>query len=279
MTFSILTICSLIAISFLISLFGSIVGFGGGLFIVPLLVTLFHFNLGDAVGAVMISLIPSSAISTYLNSGKNSVDFKVGILLELPTIVGVILGSLFMAYITAKSIEVIFAFIVIILGLSFLVKFKPKKQSKNNKESLVSRINQMKPEITIKDENNKIKYHINLLLLVFFGLTSGSLAGLFGVGGGFLKTPIMIKAFKIPPKTAAATALFMIIITSITGSISYAIQGHIHLEYAWPIMLGFAGGAIFGHKLTLKTKDKTLEIMIGVALIMAGMVMTYNFVN
>ena len=156
---------------------------------------------------------------------------------------------------------------------------KAEKNTKHDKKSLVSRLNQMKPDILIKDEHNKIKYRINVLLLIFFGLTSGGLAGLLGVGGGFLKTPIMIKAFNIPAKIAAATARFMIIITSVTGTISYAIQGHIHLEYAWPIILGFAGGAIFGHKLTLKTKDKTLEIMIGVALIMAGLVMTYNFIN
>lgn len=276
MEFTILSVCLLITISFVISLFGSIVGFGGGLFIVPILITAFHFNLGDAVAAVMVSLIPSSVISTYLNSGRDSVDFKVGVLLETPTMVGVILGSLFMSFITAKSIEIIFALIVILLGLSFLVKFKAEKNSKQN---FITRLNKMKPGIIIKNEKNAVEYHINFILLLFFGLISGSLAGLFGVGGGFLKTPIMIKAFKIPAKIAASTALFMIIITSITGTISYAIQGHIHLGYAWPIMLGFAGGALLGHKFTLKIKEKTLEIMIGAALIMAGLVMTYNFIN
>ena len=276
MEFTILSVSILIAISFIISLFGSIVGFGGGLFIIPILITAFHFSLGDAVAAVMVSLIPSSTISTSLNSGRDSVDFKVGVLLETPTMVGVVLGSLFITFITAKSIEVIFALIVILLGLSFLIKFKAEKNSKQN---FISRLNKMKPGIIIRNKKNAVEYHINFILLLFFGLISGGLAGLFGVGGGFLKTPIMIKAFKIPAKIAASTALFMIIITSITGTISYAIQGHVHLKHAWPIMVGFSGGALFGQILAVKTKEQTLEIMIGIALILAGLVMTFNFIN
>src|SRR5699024_9712885 len=97
-------------------------------------------------------------------------------------------------------------------------------------------------------------------------------------GGGFMKTPIMIKVFKIPAKIAAGTALFMIIITSITGTVMHSFQGHIILEKSWPVVLGFSLGAIAGHRLNTQLKESLLEKLIGVSLITAAGMMFFKFV-
>ncbi len=270
-----LLILLIIAISFLISFFGSIVGFGGGIFMVPILITVFHYKLDAAVGAAMVSLIPSALLSTYLNRKKGNVDFKMGMLLEMPTMVGVVLGSLLITYISARRLEILFALMVLILGTTFFVKLK---KYKNHELGVFYRLNKLKPRFVFKNSRKKVAYRISLYMVLLFGMLSGTLAGLFGVGGGFMKTPIMLKVFKIPAKIAAATALFMIVITSITGSISHYLQGHIHWDKAWPVMFGFALGAIGGHKLNTHIKDPMLEKMIGFALILAGLIMMSNFV-
>lgn len=270
---STLLILLLILISSLISLFGSIVGFGGGIFIVPILITFFGYKLDVAVGAAMISLIPSALISTFLNRKDGNVDFKMGILLEVPTMVGVVLGSLLVSYISAQRLEIVFALLVLSLGLSFFIPSKNKDQNLG----LFYRLNKLKPRFVIKNSNKGVAYRASLYVVSFFGLFSGTLAGLFGMGGGFMKTPIMVKVFKMPGKIAAATALFMIFITSITGTISHYYQGHIHLEKAWPVMAGFAVGAIAGHRLNTRVKATTHETLIGFALILAGAVMVVNF--
>jgi uncharacterized membrane protein YfcA len=270
-----LIILLLIAISFLISLFGSIVGFGGGIFIIPILITVFHYKLDVAVGAAMISLIPSALMSTYLNRKEGYVDFRMGMLLELPTMVGVVFGSLLLSYISAKRLEIFFALMVLFLGLSFFMK---RKKHKDNELGVFYRLNKLKPRFVIKNPANFVAYRVSLFMVLFFGILSGAIAGLFGVGGGFMKTPIMLKVFKIPAKIAAATALFMIVITSITGTISHYLQGHIDLEKAWPIMLGFALGAVVGHKINTHIKSDILEKMIGFSLIMAALLMMSKFV-
>ncbi|MDN6280495.1 MAG: sulfite exporter TauE/SafE family protein [Psychroflexus sp.] len=265
----------LICISLLISLFGSIVGFGGGIFMVPILITVFNFKLDVAVGAAMISLIPSSLVSTYLNRKDGNVDFKMGILLEIPTMVGVVLGSFLLSYISAKRLEVLFAAMVIFLGITFFIK---KRKNDNEEQGVFYRLNKLKPRFIIKNSENFVAYRVSLYMALFFGMISGTLAGLFGVGGGFMKTPIMLKVFKIPAKIAAATALFMIVITSITGSISHAYQGHIVLNKAWPVLVGFTLGALAGHQVNTRIEASTLEKMIGFALIAAGLMMVSNFV-
>ena len=265
----------LIAISFLISVFGSILGFGGGIFMVPILITIFHYKLDVAVGAGMISLIPSSLISTYINRKKNKVDFKMGALLEVPTVIGVLFGSILLSYISAKGLEIVFALMVLLLGLSFFVKLK---KYKNHELGVFYRLNKLKPRFVIKNNMHHAAYRVSLYMVVIFGMLSGTLAGLFGVGGGFMKTPIMIKVFKIPANIAVATALFMIVITSITGTISHYIQGHVYFEKAWPIMVGFTLGAIAAHKLNTHIKAAILEKMIGFSLVMAALLMMSNFI-
>ena len=82
----------------------------------------------------------------------------------------------------------------------------------------------------------------------------------------------------MPAKIATATALFMIVITSTTGTFSHFILGHIQFDKAWPIMLGFAAGALGGQRLNLKMKNKTLEKLIGMGLVLAALVMMSNFI-
>lgn len=255
-------------------MFGSVVGFGGGIFMVPILITVFHFPLTTAVGSVMMSLIPSSLISTYLNRKEGFVDFRMGILLEIPTIFGVIVGSLLLSYISAERLEVLFAVLVLFLGISFFLK--RKKQKREN--GFFYKLNKYHPRYIIKNHKNHVAYRFSVWMVLFFGLLAGTLAGLFGIGGGFLKTPIMLKVFKMPAKIATATALFMIVITSTTGTFSHFMLGHIELDKAWPIMLGFTAGAIGGQRLNLKMKNKTLEKLIGMGLVLAGLVMMSNFI-
>lgn len=269
-----LVIILLIVISSVISLYGSLVGFGGGIFMVPILLTFFNYPLQLAVGTCMISLVGSAFISTYFNKKNSFVDFKMGIILEIPTMIGVIVGSLLLSYIAADKLEYLFAAMVFFLGLSFFVKFNNKDEKK---EGFFTKLNKLKPRMIIKNHKNFVAYRVSLVMLVFFGSVSGILAGLFGVGGGFMKTPIMLKVFKIPPKIATATALFMIVITSVTGSVSHYLQGHIDFHRSWPVILGFALGALGGNTINTNLKDKTLENMIGGGLLIAAIVMTANF--
>lgn len=265
----------LIIISFLISLFGSIVGFGGGIFIVPILMAFFGYSLELAVSTTMFSLIPSALISTLLNRKAGNVDFKMGILLEIPTVIGVVLGSFLLTYIAPKNLEIVFSILVLGIGSSFFIK----RKEASSKLNFFERLNQLQPRYIIKNRKKHVAYRVSLQMVLFFGMLSGTLAGLFGMGGGFMKTPIMLKVFKIPPKIATATALFMIMITSITGSMSHYLQGHIVFEKTCPVIIGFTLGAIVGHKISTTISSSLLEKLIGFALLLASLIMLFNFFN
>jgi uncharacterized membrane protein YfcA len=73
-------------------------------------------------------------------------------------------------------------------------------------------------------------------LLTIFGLISGLLAGLLGIGGGTVLVPFMV-ALGITPVKAVATSSFAIIITSLSGSIQNWRMGYLDLKRVF--LLGF----------------------------------------
>jgi uncharacterized membrane protein YfcA len=111
-----------------------------------------------------------------------------------------------------------------------------------------------------------------LLSILTPGILAGTTAGLFGIGGGFLKVPIMVGIFSMPSQIASATGLFMITITSLTGSVSHYFLGNVHFGFAIPIVIGFVIGALIGNSFITKVDEHILKRLIGIGLSLSGLV-------
>ena len=64
---------------------------------------------------------------------------------------------------------------------------------------------------------NSTERRVSLVALVGISLLIGALTGLFGIGGGFLAIPILVRFYNVAPAKAAGTSLFIIMINTITG--------------------------------------------------------------
>lgn len=255
------------------SAFGTVVGFGGGIFMIPVLIIFFNVPINIAVGSVILALLPGSLISTYFNFKGKKIDYLAGIFLEVPTIVGTVMGSLLTSIIPLFSLEIIFAFFVSFVGI-YTYRKGQKNKIAMSRDNIFFKLNKIGPRIIRRSGTGA--YRISMLLALIFGMMAGMMAGLFGIGGGFLKTPIMVNVFGIPPSIAAATALFMIVFTSLTGSISHYMLGHINFTYSLPIVAGFIVGAFVGNHFNLKISEKSLARLIGFGLILAGAAVLLN---
>ncbi|HKJ31045.1 MAG TPA: sulfite exporter TauE/SafE family protein [Balneolales bacterium] len=266
-----LDIILIFIIGCIISGFGSITGFGGGVIMVPVLVVIFHVPITTAIGSVAVALLPSSIISSIFNHRFGFTDYTVGVLLEIPTIIGAIFGAMLTAIIAVSKLEYIFAGFVILMGIQMFLK---EKEEETRFSAWLNRVNKIKPSFERKTENGI--YHFSVILTSIFGLIVGTIAGMFGVGGGFLKGPVMIKVFKIPPRIAAATALFMIVFTSLTSSVTHYFLGHVHWTSALPVAASFIVGSLIGNQFTSKTRDEFLKKLIGFALFLSGFFILIN---
>src|SRR5271166_2136773 len=88
---------------------------------------------------------------------------------------------------------------------------------------------------------------VNALLMIALGGAVGFLSGMFGVGGGFLMTPMLIFA-GVPATVAVATGSNPLIASSITGTIEQYRHKNVDFKLGLYMLAGGAIGSITGVK-------------------------------
>ena len=86
---------------------------------------------------------------------------------------------------------------------------------------------------------------VNGLWIVALGALTGILSGLFGVGGGFLTTPLLI-FYGIPPTVAAASASTQVTGSSVTGVLAHGGRGGVDYRMGMVMVAGGIVGSGFG---------------------------------
>ncbi|MCB1454416.1 MAG: sulfite exporter TauE/SafE family protein [Rhizobiaceae bacterium] len=103
---------------------------------------------------------------------------------------------------------------------------------------------------------------VNLLVLLAMGAAVGFLSGMFGVGGGFLITPLLI-FYNIPPAIAVATGANQVIGSSISGAIAHFKRGTLDFKLGTVLLLGgFAGSAVGAYVFALLRRLGQLDLFI-----------------
>ena len=103
---------------------------------------------------------------------------------------------------------------------------------------------------------------VNLLVLLAVGAAVGFLSGMFGVGGGFLITPLLI-FYNIPPAIAVATGANQVIGSSISGAIAHFKRGTLDFKLGTVLLLGgFAGSAVGAYVFALLRRLGQLDLFI-----------------
>ena len=86
---------------------------------------------------------------------------------------------------------------------------------------------------------------VNILAMILLGGMVGLLSGMFGVGGGFLTTPLLI-FYGIPPTVAAASAATQVTGASVSGVLAHWERGGVDLRMGLLLAAGGVLGAVFG---------------------------------
>ena len=86
---------------------------------------------------------------------------------------------------------------------------------------------------------------VNALFIVVLGFLVGVLSGMFGVGGGFLTTPLLI-FYGIPPTVAVASAATQITGASVSGAMVHMRRGGVDLKMAGVMIAGGLAGSVVG---------------------------------
>jgi uncharacterized membrane protein YfcA len=121
---------------------------------------------------------------------------------------------------------------------------------------------------------------VNILIPVGLGLAVGLLSGLFGVGGGFLMTPLLIM-LGIPSTVAAATDSNQIVAASTSGTYAHWKVGNVDFKMGIHLLIGgFIGGLLGVQAIKILKAMGNADFVIKMTyVLMLGIVGTYMFIE
>jgi len=192
----------LIFIGIIIGAISGFFGVGGGMILVPVLVTI-GFDIKSAIGISIIQMVFSSIYGSYLNFKKGSLHLGDGLYVGLGGFVGGFIGGYVTKLVSGESLEYLF------IGLMLFALYKLFKSTK------------------IADDAPSKSLHWSVLFIVGMAISSFTIS--LGVGGSILLTPILAGILHYPIKKAVSAGLFFVVFSSVSGLIGRLVSGHIDI--------------------------------------------------
>ncbi|MDX1614843.1 MAG: sulfite exporter TauE/SafE family protein [Candidatus Promineifilaceae bacterium] len=249
----------LIAIGFVVGVLGGFFGVGGGFLAGPLLFwTGVPVNI--VVGTDLAHMTGKSIVAAKRHRTLGHVDFKLGFVMVVGTVVGVELGAQLIELLeTAGQVDQVVgvAYVIILLIISAFTAWESIRALR------MIRTEQLDVHDVLAFENISTRMHgiklrpmisfpasgiaaVSLWVVLGVGMISGVLAGFLGVGGGFIRMPMLVYFVGVPTHVAVGTDLFEIVISAGFGTITHALKGNVDILIALVMQTGAAIGAQIG---------------------------------
>lgn len=242
-------------------LFGSLLGLGGGVLIVPLLTLGFGLPLLTAVGVSLVCVIVTSGAAAGVYLERHVANLRLGMTLELFTAGGALIGGLVAFLLPERILEGIFTALLVYVALTMARRRDPPRATPAAPTPAVplahaaADVPSVPPpappaQIGMRAALAGPGYEIHRLVPGAIGsVGAGVISALLGVGGGLVKVPVMHVIMGVPLRVATATSNLMIGITASASAIIYLLRGGIDPYVAAPTAIGVFVGASIGSRI------------------------------
>ncbi|MEW6457650.1 MAG: sulfite exporter TauE/SafE family protein [Bacillota bacterium] len=258
-----ISVWPLVMIGFCVGVIGGYFGIGGAFMVTPAL-NIFGFPMAYAIGTDMAHVAGKSVVATFRHWRFGHVSVIIAVLMIIGTFAGIETGAQMIRWLTRLGIAgpvVRWIYIVILGSLAVYILMEYFRAVKKERETGVKTKDIVGTKASAFFQNSvKVPpvvhcsvagITISVWVVIFVGCLTGFVAGVLGVGGGFLRVPALMYIVGTPTKVAVGTDLFEVMISGAYGAFSYAAKGAVELKAAVVMLLGAAFGAQFG---TLTTK-------------------------
>lgn len=257
-------IIQFIIIAVLAGFLGSLVGLGGGIIITPALTILFGIDIKYAIGASIIAVIATSSGSAIAFVKDHVSNMRVGMLLEVFTTAGGVVGALMAGIFSSKLLYIFFSLILLnsfygMLKKTGLITKVKKEEEKVENDKYADRY-KLNSTYYDKATGKTVAYNVTNVpqgALVMFG--AGFASGLLGIGSGAFKVVALDSYMKLPIKVSTATSNFMMGVTATASALIYFFNGTINPAIAAPIAIGTLIGSRTGAKVMQRLDAKYIR--------------------
>ena len=250
---------------------GSMLGLGGGVFLVPFLVLAAGMPIKAAVGISLITVIATSSTVSAHSAGRQLINLRFGMVLEVATAAGGLAGGFTARYMSEKSLELLFAVMAVAVAGVMLTRL----DRRNVIADPAADPGELGGRFYDAESRQMVTYRVRRLpLALAASFLAGNISTLLGVGGGIIKVPVLNAWCGMPMRAAAATSAFMIGVTATAGAVIYYGQGYVAPPPAAAAVLGVLAGSRAGLRLALRLKTKWLKVlMTGILVAVAALML------
>ncbi len=249
--------------------FGSLLGLGGGILIVPLLTLGFGLPLPQAVGVSLVCVIMTSSAAAGVYLERHVANLRLGMTLEMFTAIGALVGGSVAFLLDERWLSIAFAGLLayVAIAMARAPRDDPGPETPVAPGDDAGGV----PPATLSDGTlDRLSgegYRVRNLGRGVVGSTGAGVAsGLFGIGGGIIKVPLMNLAMGVPFRVATATSNLMIGITAAAGAVIYLVRGEIDPFVAGPTAIGVFVGASLGSRMSSRIELRYLRLLFIVVL-------------
>ncbi len=218
------------ALAVLIGAVLGMLGGGGSVLMVPVLLYLVGLKPKTALATSQILLAVTSAVAVMVHIRARRVVWSTGVLFGAASMLGAYCGGRAARYVPAR---------LLLLGFTGLMLLSAAQMLRGRRAAPTQ-------QAEAERDDGRLARGATI------GFLTGMLAGMLGVGGGFLIVPALT-LFGLPIEKAVGTSLFVISLQSLAGSIGYlehvAVDVHVVVQLAAAMALGSIGGGLLSRRL------------------------------
>jgi uncharacterized membrane protein YfcA len=249
-------------------LMGGMLGLGGGVFLVPFLVLAVGLKFQAAAAISLFAVIATSSTVTAARTGRDLINLRLGMVLEVATAAGGLTGGLTAQMLSSSTLQLLFSMISIAVAIAVMRRPHDEILPQPADPGLLGGV--------YRDERTgrSFTYRVQRLPVgIAASFVAGNVSTLLGVGGGFIKVPVLVTWCGVPMRVAAATSALMIGVTAVSGAVIYLGRGMLLYELAAAAILGTQIGSGAGLKLSARTRTASLKQLLASVLIVVAILM------
>jgi len=276
-------IISIFSLSTVVGVLSGLFGVGGGFLMTPFLIFM-GIPPTYAVANEANNILATSVSGSTTHWLKNTLDYKMGLMIVTGGAVGTIFGIITFTYFKGIGkidivISLAYMYVLAIIGTAMLVQG-------------IGEIDRARKKIIVKkklhDHNwlqglpfrmrfKKSKLYESAFTPIIMGFIVGYIAAILGVGGAFILVPAMIYIIGMPTKLIPGTSLFVTIFISAIVTILHAFNyGTIDLILVTVLILGSILGVQIGQKIGEKVDSSQFKTILAMLLLLVGIAIAYD---
>ncbi len=221
--------------------FGSMVGLGGAVVMIPLLTGWARVTQHKAHATSLVAVVFTGTVGAWAYFRGGALDLPLAALIGLAATVTSIVAATYSERVPALVLRRIFGALLLAAALVLLF------------------------DVKVAEGGVAAAWRLPAALLL--GLTSGTLTGLLGIGGGAFIVPLLVLVFGLDQHLAQGTSLAVMIPAGVAGTLVHLRAKRLDGSLIGGLVVGVVVGAFLGGQAALAVPERPLQIIFGIILL------------